>query len=165
MMWGELLGIALVASSAALGVAALIVKYPNTFLIVKILGASYLMWVGIQMWLSKGALAINITPSKTQPKAALQLALQGFTTAIANPKSWLFYIALLPPFLNPEQPIFFQLSLLITIILVIEFICLLIYATGGSSLRYVLQKTNNVQLINRVAGSLLMGLSLWLLFL
>jgi threonine/homoserine/homoserine lactone efflux protein len=34
-----------------------------------------------------------------------QLAIQGFVTAVANPKGWAFFIALLPPFIDYQQPI------------------------------------------------------------
>ena len=83
-------------------------------------------------------------------------------TAVANPKGWAFCIALLPPFINPSQPLPSQLFILLGIILVIELFCLILYAGGGRSLNYLLQKRGNVQLINRIAGTSMLLVGLWL---
>jgi threonine/homoserine/homoserine lactone efflux protein len=105
--------------------------------------------------------------SKTECSAtisATSLATQGFVTAIANPKGWAFFIALLPPFINQTKPLIPQVSVLLAIILVLEFICLIIYASGGSTMRKFLQKSNNVRLMNRIAGTLMLGVGVWLAF-
>ena len=88
--------------------------------------------------------------------------MQGFVTAVANPKGWAFFIALLPPFIDGQQPLLLQLSLLLSIILLIEFICLVLYAGGGRTLNHLLQKSNNVRLLNRIAGTMMFGVGLWL---
>ncbi|GAL29164.1 putative threonine efflux protein [Vibrio variabilis] len=59
MMVGELLGVALVALAAILGIAAVMLKYPDIFFAFKAVGAAYLFYLGIQMWRSKGKLAIS----------------------------------------------------------------------------------------------------------
>ena len=58
MMWGEMLGVGLVAMAAVLGVAALMLKFPDLFQWFKLLGAAYLTYVGIQMWRARGKLAV-----------------------------------------------------------------------------------------------------------
>ncbi|GAL04957.1 putative threonine efflux protein [Photobacterium aphoticum] len=55
-----------------------------------------------------------------------------------------------------------QLTVLVSIILVTEFICLVLYASGGRTLRKFLQQRGNVQLLNRIAGSMMMGVGVWL---
>ena len=95
-------------------------------------------------------------------KNGLQLALNGFITAVANPKGWAFFVTLLPPFLDSSKPMTAQLIHLVAIILLLEFSCLLIYASGGKALRHVLANEHNVQLMNRIAGSLMMAVGLWL---
>jgi threonine/homoserine/homoserine lactone efflux protein len=90
------------------------------------------------------------------------LVSQGFITAIANPKGWAFFIALLPPFLDPSLPLPSQLTVLLSVILSLEALSLLIYAMGGKGLSKVLQKSGNVRLMNRIAGSMMMGVSGWL---
>jgi threonine/homoserine/homoserine lactone efflux protein len=88
--------------------------------------------------------------------------MQGFVTAIANPKGWAFFIALLPPFIDDSLPMISQLPILILMILSLEFLCLIIYASGGSTLRKILQDSSNVRLINKIAGTLMIGIGVWL---
>ena len=161
MMLGELIGVGLVAISVVIGVAALIVQYPELFVVLKIAGGGYLLYLGIQLWRSKGKMAIDLngTPKNT---GRLQLATQGFITAVANPKGWAFFIALLPPFIDPTRPMTSQMVVLLSVILTLEALSLMVYALGGKSLSKVLQKSGNVRLMNRIAGSLMMGVAAWL---
>jgi len=162
MMWGELLGVALVAIAAVVGVSAVMLQFPHIFSVLKLIGASYLLYVGINMWQSKGKLALsneNGTARQIEPQ---QLFYQGLVTAIANPKGWAFMVSLLPPFINPNIALPVQLSILITVILFSEFTCMMIYATGGKTIGRLLTQRNNVKLLNRISGSLMMLVALWL---
>jgi len=161
MMVGELVGVATVATLSAIGVAALLLNYPSVFMVLKYLGGAYLAFIGVQMWLSKGKMAIK-TDDDSTPASRKELMSQGFVTAIANPKGWAFFVALLPPFLVADQPLASQLVVLITIILTLEFSCLLIYAAGGRTLKSLLMKSGNVRIMNRIAGTLMIGVGVWL---
>ncbi|MBV7300128.1 LysE family translocator [Enterovibrio paralichthyis] len=162
MMWGELIGVGLVSLASVVGVAAIMLNYPGLFNVLKYVGGAYLFYLGVQMWLSKGKMAIPDDLSAKGNTSAMTLAMQGFVTAIANPKGWAFMVSLLPPFINPQMELVPQLSLLIGIILLTEFGCLLLYASGGRTLRHFLQKSGNVKMMNRIAGSLMMGVGVWL---
>ena len=59
MMWGELLGVAIVAVAAVLGVARLMLSYPDIFTFLKVFGACYLTYIAINMWKAKGNLLID----------------------------------------------------------------------------------------------------------
>lgn len=162
MMVGELIGVGFVAAAAGAGVAALMLRQPELFIAFKWIGGAYLAYLGIMMWRSRGRMAI---PSEldTGPAAGrLQLAIQGLVTAVANPKGWAFFMVLLPPFLDGSRPLAPQLSMLIAVILTIEFASMLIYATGGKTLRKLLGKSGNVRLLNRIAGTLMIGVGVWL---
>jgi len=161
MMWGELLGVALVAIAAVVGVSTVMLKYPQLFNGLKIIGGLYLFYVGINMWRSKGKLAVN-NSVKTVIVNKKQLFNQGFITAIANPKGWAFMVSLLPPFINPQIELTLQLSVLIAVILVSEFSCMLLYATGGKNLGKLLTRNNNVKRLNQLSGTLMMLVALWL---
>lgn len=161
-MWGELIGVGLVAIASVVGIAAIMLKNPNLFVIFKLVGGAYLLYLGIQMWLSKGKMAMGESSNQLHNVSAFGLASQGFITAIANPKGWAFFIALLPPFISQDLPLIPQISVLIVMILVLEFICLLIYASGGKKLNSLLQKRANVKTINKIAGSLMIGIAVWL---
>lgn len=161
MMWGELLGVAIVAIASVVGIATIMLEYPSAFNLLKYIGGVYLVYLGIQLWRSKGKMAFNLE-GETQSTDRINLAMQGFITAIANPKGWAFFISLLPPFINPDLPLAPQLVLLLSMILVIEFLCLILYASGGKTLSKLLQKSGNVRLLNRISGSLMMGVGIWL---
>lgn len=163
MMLGELLGVAIVAISAVVGISTVMLQYPYVFSALKLIGAGYLVYIGINMWRSKGKLAISETDlSDSKKYSKSSLFNQGFITAIANPKGWAFMISLLPPFINAQYPMFAQLSILIAIILISELICMTLYATGGKTIGAVLTKRNNVQLLNKVSGALMVCVGIWL---
>ncbi|XOB62759.1 LysE family translocator [Campylobacterota bacterium DY0563] len=162
MMYGELIGVGLVATSSVIGVATIMLKYPTIFLFLKYGGGAYLAYLGIQMWMSKGKMALKLDNSCEFNISKKSLAMQGFVTAIANPKGWAFFIALLPPFIDDSLPMISQLPILILMILSLEFLCLIIYASGGSTLRKILQDSSNVRLINKIAGTLMIGIGVWL---
>ncbi len=162
MMIGELAGVAIVAVSAVVGIAAVMLSYPWLFTVFKTIGACYLFYLGVQMWLSRGKLALNLEDKENSQGSNWKLVAQGFITAIANPKGWAFMISLLPPFIDQSISLTPQLILLVSIILVSEFICMTLYATGGKGLKRALGKTQNVKLMNRISGTLMMGVGIWL---
>ncbi|MCY9875717.1 LysE family translocator [Vibrio natriegens] len=163
MMVGELAGVALVSISAVLGIAAIMLNYPWLFIVLKFIGGAYLLYLGVEMWRSRGKLAINLETESALPQGNWNLVIQGFVTAIANPKGWAFMISLLPSFIDQNAALAPQLAVLISIILMFEFICMSLYATGGKGLKRVLGHSKNVRLMNRVAGTLMMGVGVWLL--
>jgi len=162
MMVGELAGVGLVSLSALVGVATVLLARPNLFLALKYLGGAYLLYLGIQMWRSRGKMAIPSDLDTQVSVKPLALATQGFVTAIANPKAWAFMISLLPPFIDASLPLQPQAAVLISVILCFELICMLLYAAGGRTLRGLLQQRGNVMLMNRIAGSMMVGVSVWL---
>lgn len=162
MMIGEVLGVALVAIAAVIGAASVMLKYPDMFAVLKYLGGSYLAYIGIGMWLSKGGM--DIINGSQLDVSRLTLFNQGFFTAISNPKGWAFMISLLPPFININHAVAPQLTVLVLIIMISEFVCMMAYASGGKTLRIFLSKGDNVKLMNRIAGSLMVGVGVWLAF-
>ena len=162
MMIGELVGVAVVSVSAVVGIAAVMLTYPWLFTVLKSIGACYLFYLGVQMWLSRGKLAINVDNAEQHEGSNYELIAQGFVTAIANPKGWAFMISLLPPFIDQSASLTPQLMFLVSIILVSEFVCMTLYATGGKGLKHALGKTQNVRMMNRISGSLMMAVGVWL---
>ncbi|GGY47507.1 threonine transporter RhtB [Bacterioplanes sanyensis] len=161
MMAGELVGVALVTICAVLGVAALMLKAPSVFIAFQLLGGAYLLWLGWQMWQSKGSLAIPEQP-EDRDYSRWGLISQGFLTAVANPKGWAFLVVFMPSFLDSERPLVPQLAVLMTFQLLLEWGSLMLYAGGGSGLRRWLSQRHSVQRLNRVAGTLMMGVGVWL---
>lgn len=162
MIAGELVGVGLVSLAALVGVATLLLAHPNLFLALKYIGGAYLLYLALQMWRSRGKMALSTDVDQQLNVAPLTLISQGFVTAIANPKGWAFMISLLPPFIDTRLPLYPQASILIAIILCLELTCLLLYAIGGRTLRNLLQQRGNIMIMNRVAATLMMIVAGWL---
>ncbi|KAA1154514.1 MULTISPECIES: LysE family translocator [Pseudoalteromonas] len=160
MMIGELLGVASVAIAAVLGVASVMLNYPDAFAILKWVGGAYLIYIGVNMWRAKGKMSVDT--SKPSDVSRKSLFTQGFVTAIANPKGWAFMISLLPPFISVEHAVAPQLLVLLGVIMTTEFLSMLAYATGGKSLRLFLSRGDNIKWMNRIAGSLMVAVGVWL---
>lgn len=162
MMWGELLGVAIVAIASVIGVSSIMLQLPQFFALLKLIGAVYLLYIGINMWRSKGKLAISLSHDPRLSISKRSLFNQGVITAVANPKGWAFMVSLLPPFINKQYALIPQLSLLVAIILVSEFTCMMLYATGGKTIGKLLTQQSNVKLLNRISGTLMIMVAIWL---
>jgi len=84
--------------TATFGLTLLIQTSELAFTIVKIIGASYLLWLGIKVLKSRSL--INLTPTKKQPLSSILTT--GFLSAALNPKPGMFVLAFIPQFVNPE---------------------------------------------------------------
>jgi len=164
MMWGELTGVALVSISAVAGVATIMLSHPTLFIMLKFAGSGYLLYLGVQLFRSKGKMALAGNRQSTQQISRRALAGQGFMTAVSNPKGWAFMISLLPPFVDQTSPLLPQMTILLLILLTIEFICLIIYAGGGRSLKLFLENRGGSTLLNKIAGTIMIGVGGWLAF-
>jgi threonine/homoserine/homoserine lactone efflux protein len=129
------------------------------------LGGAYIGWLGLQLWRSRGALSLSLEKlAPREPPPRLTLVAQGFVTAIANPKGWAFFLTLLPPFLvASENPVNAQLLAIVALVALSELLCMTLYATGGRTLTRTLGRRGNVALINRLAGTLMLGVGIWLI--
>lgn len=163
MMLGELIGVAVVGILSVIGVAQFILAYPDVFFYAKIVGGLYIVYVGVCTMKTPVQLAQY---DLKQIKTITPLALfnNGFMTAILNPKGWAFMVSLLPPLFEPNKSLTLQLSVFISIILISEFISMSMYATGGKGLSHWLNKNDKVHYINRVDGTLLIAVGVWLAF-
>ena len=84
--------------TATFGLTLLIQTSEIAFMVVKLIGAGYLIWLGIKVLRSRSL--INLTPTEKQPLATIFTT--GFLSAALNPKPGLFVLAFIPQFVNPE---------------------------------------------------------------
>jgi len=157
MMAGEMTGVIVVVSSTVYLLGWLLRLDPMWFNALALTGAVYLLWIARQLWLADPALAEQRTADTLTP---LSLAVLGFTTAIMNPKGWAFMVALLPGFMDGEKALFPQLALFLSVMLTTEFISLSLYAGGGRWLRQFLGEGARLGVLNKVAASLMVGVSI-----
>jgi threonine/homoserine/homoserine lactone efflux protein len=151
MMAGELTGLALVAVLSIAGVAALMLAEPRLYFAAKLLGGAYLVYVGVRLWMTGHRLTSKDFDHRIAATSGA-LVRQGFIAAIANPKAWIFYASLLPPFITPTAPFVPQLASLVLALVAIELAALLIYASGGRALKALLQSSPLLRAVNLLAG-------------
>ena len=147
---------------SALGLGALLAASDTAFTIAKVVGAAYLIWLGIKTFRSAASpLQLNCE-SQTQGRRSFYL--QGFLVGASNPKALLFFAAFFPQFLNPAAPTLPQFAVLALTFVAFEFAVLTACALGVSRLVPLLQSTAPVLCINRICGGLftLMGATLLL---
>lgn len=162
MMIGELLGVGLIAVIAIYGMGAVMQNNPAVFQVLKWLGACYLIVIAVQTWLSSRERA-NLASSGDSISRRRELISRGFITAVSNPKGWAFSASFLPAFINSHAPLLPQASLLVSIILVSELLCMCIYAGGGSALRSLLRDSERFYLLHRISSVLLLFVAVMLI--
>ena len=92
--------------AAAFGLAALLAASAAAFSAVKWIGAAYLLWLAwgmLRVGLRGGDNGAGAAPASA-PRSAAALFHQGFTTNVLNPKVALFFLALLPQFIDADAP-------------------------------------------------------------
>ena len=97
--FGASLGLLVHAVAATFGVAVIIQTSATAFTVVKVVGAAYLIWLGIKAISSRDL--ITFSPSET--KTITVVLLTGFLTNVLNPKPVIFILAFVPQFIAPEQ--------------------------------------------------------------
>jgi threonine/homoserine/homoserine lactone efflux protein len=96
---GHAVGNYAVAACVAVGLGALLERSDQAFVAIKLAGALYLVWLGIQAIRRRGALAGAM--SGEVPARAGWLALRdGFVVGVTNPKAFILFGAILPQFVN-----------------------------------------------------------------
>lgn len=170
-------GLLLTLLIAGGGLGALILRSDWAFLTVKILGACYLIYLGVRQWLSAGKIekinpeSINLennfsvshAQSDNRPSLRARF-MTGFLTNATNPKGILFMVAVLPQFLNPNAPIAEQLALMSATLLGVDTVVMHGYAAGASALRRWMHSAAAQRWQNRVFGVLLVCMGLTLFF-
>jgi homoserine/homoserine lactone efflux protein len=159
---GNAAGLFIVSGAATAGMGALLAVSASAFLAVKLVGAAYLVYLGIKQWRS-APMRLDASAAKpNQPHTAGQLFLQGLGVAVTNPKAILFFTALFPQFLTPGPSLAMQTVLLTATFTVLALLSHALYVGLFRSLRRFLTEPRHLRLFNRISGGLfvLLGLSL-----
>ena len=137
VMAGQLLAIAFVSFSCMLGVGAVLHHFEYAFKALNIIAGLYMLYLGVMLFFGKGELSITNVSNLPSKK---QMFINGLIVSVSNPKAWIFFSALLPTFLDKDDPFSLTRMCVITATLVfIEFLALNIYALGGAMLKKFLQ--------------------------
>ncbi|MDM0039311.1 LysE family translocator [Variovorax sp. J22G21] len=96
-------------AAAALGLSLLIAQSAMAFNLVKYLGAAYLVYLGLRLMLRKEQ---HSTVERVAPQGARRALFEGVAVEALNVKTALFFLAFLPQFVSPSEPLVSQLVLL-----------------------------------------------------
>jgi threonine/homoserine/homoserine lactone efflux protein len=90
--------------AAALGLSAILAASATAFTVVKIVGAAYLLYVGVSLILAKAPAQSPSVTANPRPASLQGIFFQGFLTNVLNPKVALFFLAFLPQFVASDAP-------------------------------------------------------------
>ena len=144
-------------SAAAFGLGALLIACPTAFAVLKLAGAGYLAWLGLNLLFCPRSRLEPGDAANASPWDRLLAFRRGFMTNILNPKVGIFYITLLPQFVpHGADTIRHSLELAFAhVMLAIVWFVLLAGATGA--IRPYLRKPRIVKLLDRATGGVFVG--------
>ena len=152
---GGVLAAMMLMSASALGLGAILAASTTAFTVLKIVGAAYLIWLGIAAWREKTHDAPLATPDVEEAApGALRLFRKGFIVGISNPKDLLFFAALFPNFIDASQPHALQFATLALTWAVLDCSIMFSYACAGRRLSGVFSDPKRLRILNRSTGSL-----------
>lgn len=123
---------------AGLGLGTLAAASPHAFTVLAVIGALYLAWLGVQAIRDarRGAPVENAAP-RNAGAGGLRASL---VIALSNPKSLVYVLALLPPFVDTRQPVAPQLAVLAAIAIGCDVVIGVAYVAAGSRLAAAMQR-------------------------
>ena len=146
---------------AALGLSALLATSPYAFMAVKFAGAAYLIYIGVRALLARAS-GLPGDTGKSGADGGWSAFRQGVITNILNPKVALFFLALMPQFISATS----TTKVAAFLVLGVSFMSLglvwcVILAVAAASLRGMfLRRPSMANVLNKVAGSMFIGLGL-----
>ena len=142
--------------AASLGLAGLFAAYPAVFHWLALGGAVYVAWLGLQSL--RGALTAQADggPSHVVVRRGRSAFLDGFLVQIANPKVILFFVAVLPPFMDLSRPAAPQLALFACATIGMDVLAMSAYGLGGAALSARMTEPNFRRGFSVLVGMLLL---------
>ena len=165
--WGVCTGAMVHVVAAALGLSAILAASATAFTVVKVVGAAYLVWLGIQALRSKG-LAIqaeDLARDGEAPVTPWASFRQGVLIDVLNPKVAIFFLAFLPQFVDASRgAAWWQILFLGAVVVLIAFVWEAVLVFGVGFIAGWLQRQRRAATwLNRGMGGTFVGLGVWLL--
>ena len=157
-IFANFIAMLILATLSAFGLGAIILSSTLLFSLVKVLGAIYLVYLGIKIWRSPSQ--IENTQDSSQARSSKSLVAvfkEGFIVGVSNPKAIAFFTALFPQFIDVSRAFVPQF---LTLILTIEGISITImigYALLAAMASPFLSKPSTMKVFNRLTGTAFVG--------
>ncbi|WP_410016455.1 LysE family translocator [Sodalis sp. C49] len=156
---GVICGVATHMSYCVAGLAVLITTTPWLFNLLKYAGAGYLIWIGIQALLSRGAGRISLNDAPHQPVSLKTAFIQGYLNNLLNPKATLFFLAVFTQVLQVQSDVAEKLWYAgIILLLALVWWPLLVLLIQSGPVRRALAKTQ--KLVDKLLGGVLIALGI-----
>ncbi len=155
LICGILLGDVFYIALVFMGLAALGQLLGEFFVVVRVLAAIYLIYIGISLWRKepqKQCAAIAATPGDV-----LKSFLTGFGITLGNPKAILFHLGFLPTFFDLQALTLLDAFSIIAIFVAVLGTAFTIYAYAASRAGALINSPRNRRILNRASGTLLIG--------
>lgn len=152
---GVALGDFVAMTLSVIGLGALLAASATAFMVLKWVGAAYLVYLGIMMWRRPPQLTANLAAQgRSSDLAKLGHA---FAVTVLNPKSIAFFVAFVPQFLTPTAPLSAQVPVLVVTFVSLAAASSFAYAMAAGTLRERIREPRIMRAINRIGGSVLIG--------
>ncbi len=156
---GNIIGLLLLSTLSIGGLSAALMASSSLFMAVKIVGALYLIYLGVKQ--IRASQNTKIDPTKVtinQTRPLLSYFQEGLLVAATNPKPIIFFAALFPQFLDTNLPLFSQFSAMTLIFMAFSFLSLSTYGYLGQQAKGVLSSSNKAKWFHRICGGLFIGM-------
>jgi homoserine/homoserine lactone efflux protein len=149
---------------SGLGLLLLVQKYQFIFQMLKYIGVAYLFYIGVSCFFSN-QMKIDIENEEIEKnEKTWGYFFAGLMVHLGNPKNILFFVAVLPQYIDPTIPIESQMGWLALGSEIPELVLLLMYGYFAIKVRPYLLKEGVAKIFNRVIGGMFMGLAIMLLW-
>lgn len=149
---GNAFGLLVVSTATSAGLGVLLQSSATAFLLLKVLGASYLIYLGIKQWKSRSSAFDQLEQPAKAIASNRRLLLNGVTVALTNPKAILFFAAFLPQFMRTGHGAEGQLTLLVVTFALCSMLSHAFYVTLAQALKNQLAAPSRARLMNRLFG-------------
>lgn len=158
---GNSIGLLFVSTFIMLGLGIVLKTSATIFFVFKLIGALYLIYLGIKYLNKKQAnFIISSKPTTTPSPNNLQLFLQGLLIAVTNPKAIIFFLGFFPQFINKKQDLLIQFFILTLTFSFCAIVAHIIYLLLLSRIRIWLSDLKRVRWFNRIIGGIFIFLGL-----
>lgn len=158
-VWGSTVAVLLQLTVTALCLNSLLLISEHSLTVLRWLGAAYLVWLGFKQWCS-GALVGAQASDDASGDSRRDLFWRGFATSGLNPKTLLFFPSFFPQFMRADAHWSENRQFLL---LAVTFAMLFAFGVASMALfshrlRHTLQRPRRARAVNRLMGSLLVGM-------
>lgn len=136
---------------SVVGVAAVIKTSPLLFEVIKWVGVSYLIYLGIKQYRSPVSM-VRVDVSTMPSATAGKLFMQGLLVDITNPKAAIFLLAVIPQFVDTTRPLMLQYVLICLTLCLVDLVIMLCYVALAANLVKLLKNPHMTARINKIFG-------------